>query len=66
LTPVQLFIPARTRKEAEQDAPNWACRFTRVTGGFIAFDSDGAFQDWKRSHIERKGNHPSVDSSARH
>jgi hypothetical protein len=44
---MQLFIPARNRKEAERDAPRWACRFARVTGGFIAFDSEEALQRWK-------------------
>jgi hypothetical protein len=44
---VHLFIPARTRQEAERDAPFWACRFVRVTGGFVAFDSEDALNKWK-------------------
>jgi hypothetical protein len=44
---MQLFIPASYKKEAERDAPPWACRFARVTGGWIAFDSDEALLRWK-------------------
>jgi hypothetical protein len=43
-----LFIPASYKKEAERDAPPWACRFARVTGGWIAFDSDDALQTWRQ------------------
>jgi hypothetical protein len=45
---MQLFIPARYKKEAERDAPPWACRFARVTGGWIAFDSEAALQTWRQ------------------
>ncbi|ARN82253.1 hypothetical protein [Methylocystis bryophila] len=52
-----VFIPDRdrkqfstrkvsTRKEAEQDAPPWAIRFARVMGGFMAFDSQAALDEW--------------------
>jgi hypothetical protein len=36
----KLFIPAKNRKEAERGVPRGACRFARVMGGFIAFDSE--------------------------
>ena len=52
-----VFIPDRsrkhfstrkvgTRREAEEDAPHWACRFARVSGGFMAFDSQAALDEW--------------------
>ncbi len=52
-----VFIPDRsrkqfstrkvgTRREAEQDAPYWACRFARVSGGFMVFDSQAALDEW--------------------
>jgi hypothetical protein len=43
-----LFIPASYKNEAERDAPPWACRFARVTGGWIAFDSEAALQTWRQ------------------
>jgi hypothetical protein len=46
---MQRFIPASYKKEAERDAPPWACRFARVTGGWIAFDSEAALQRWTRN-----------------
>jgi hypothetical protein len=46
---MQLFIPAKSKKEAERDAPPWACRFARVTGGFIAFDSEAALRTWRQN-----------------
>jgi hypothetical protein len=46
---MQLFIPASYKKEAERDAPPWACRFARVTGGWIAFDSEAALQTWREN-----------------
>ena len=47
----QLFIPAKNRGQAEQEAPGWACRFARVTGGFIAFDSQAALDDWQACQV---------------
>jgi hypothetical protein len=44
---MQLFIPAKNKKQAERGAPRWACRFARVQGGFIAFDSEAALQRWQ-------------------
>jgi hypothetical protein len=46
---VQLFIPAKNKKQAEREAPFWACRFARVRGGFIAFDSEEALQRFRGS-----------------
>jgi hypothetical protein len=43
----QLFIPAKSRREAEDDAPRWACRFAKVIGGFVAFDSQPALEAWR-------------------
>jgi hypothetical protein len=42
-----LFLPAKTRQQAERAAPAWACRFLKVTGGFMAFDSDASRDLWR-------------------
>jgi hypothetical protein len=42
-----LFLPVATRREAEEEAPAWACRFLKVTGGFMAFDSDASRDQWQ-------------------
>ena len=34
----QELIEAKTKKEAEKQAP-WACKFMKVVGGYIAFES---------------------------
>lgn len=47
----KLFIPAKNRKEAERGAPRWACRFARVTCGFIAFDSQEALEVWRTKAV---------------
>jgi hypothetical protein len=52
---VQLFIPAKNKKEAERGAPPWACLphrvRGRVQGWFIVFDREEALQNWKvRAH----------------
>jgi hypothetical protein len=52
---MQLFIPASYKKEAERDAPPWACRFARVTGGWIAFDSEAALQTWRQNLAATSG-----------
>ncbi len=60
-----VFIPDRsrkhfstrkvgTRREAEEDAPHWACRFARVSGGFMAFDSQAALDEWLARADHRK------------
>jgi hypothetical protein len=49
-----LFLPAKTRQQAERDAPAWACRFLKITGGFMAFDSDASRNLWRAG---RKGIH---------
>jgi hypothetical protein len=46
---MQLFIPAKSKKEAERAAPRWACRIVRVTGGFLVFDSKVALQSWREN-----------------
>jgi hypothetical protein len=51
---VQLFIPAKNKKQAERAAPFWACRFARVRGGFIAFDSEETLRTWKESARREK------------
>jgi len=48
----QLFIPAKNRAEAERESPFWACRFLRVTGGFIAFDSQAALESRQTSPVQ--------------
>ena len=34
----QEFIGVKTRKQAEKQAP-WACKFIKVVGGYMAFES---------------------------
>jgi hypothetical protein len=43
----RLFIPAGSKAEAEQEAPRWATRLVRVTGGYMAFSSDAALRQWR-------------------
>ena len=47
----QFFIPAKNRSEAEDAAPSWACRFAKVMGGFIVFDSQAALEAWRKTHL---------------
>ena len=51
---MQLFVPAKNKKQAERDAPLWACRFAKVQGGFMAFDSEPVLQKWKDRHPSRR------------
>ena len=41
------FIPQRPLEDARSYAP-WARRIVRVTGGWMAFESDSDFRTWQR------------------
>jgi hypothetical protein len=43
----KLFIPTKNRKKAVEYTPRWACRLARVTGGYMAFDSQEALDAWR-------------------
>lgn len=39
------FIECKCRKTAWRRAP-WACKITKVVGGFLAFESESDFDMW--------------------
>lgn len=41
----QVFLTVKTVKEARDIAP-WACRYVRVSGGWICFESSEDFNTW--------------------
>lgn len=51
---MQLFIPAKNKKQAAREAPPWACRFARAQGGFMVFDSEPALHRWTRQRTSSR------------